>query len=119
MSSQAKACQQRAGGAPRVVGPYLAALGIVRKVALTGKAPGGEWLPGIGVLWALQEEHRHKEAGYPERGPAAAEALAARPALHLPSWSFVCTQVTKQIAVSNLAPQRPNMTWPASSDHLP
>lgn len=102
-----------------MVGPYLAALGIVRKVALTGKAPGSEWLPGVGVLWALQEEHRHKEAGYPERGPAAAEALTARPALHLPSRRFVCTQVTKQIAVSNLAPQRPNMTWPASGDHLP
>lgn len=39
-------------------GLYLAALGIVRKVALAGKPSGGEWLPRVGVLRALQKEDR-------------------------------------------------------------
>lgn len=51
-----------------MVGPYLAALGIVWKVALAGKASGGKWLPGVGVLWALEKEHKHKEVGHPEKG---------------------------------------------------
>lgn len=37
-------------------GTYLAALGIVWKVALAGKPSGSERLSGIGVLRALQEE---------------------------------------------------------------
>lgn len=38
-------------------GLYLAALGVVGKVALAGKPSGSEGLSRVGVLRALQEEH--------------------------------------------------------------
>lgn len=61
-STWAQACQQ--GALPKGgTGLYLAALGIVRKVALAGKPSGSKRLPGVGVLRALQEEHRQGSGG--------------------------------------------------------
>lgn len=57
-SRWAQAWKQEGPSPGVVVGLYLAALGIVWKIALAGKSSGGEWLPGVGVLRALQEKHR-------------------------------------------------------------
>lgn len=87
-SRWAQACQQE-GPSPRVaVQLYLAALGIVWKIALAGKSSGGEWLPGVGVLRALQEEHR-TGVGCSERYMGHLSALP----LHPPGQCYSCTQV--------------------------
>lgn len=112
----AQACQQAAlpkGG----MGLYLAALGIVGKVALAGKPSGSKRLPGVGVLRALQEEHRQGSGGAP-RGAHPLELhktckAQPRPFTLLAGAVPKLKWPNKWPPLSNPAPRRPNVNMAA------
>ena len=86
-------------------GLFLAALGVVGKVALAGKPSGSEGLSRVGVLRALQEEHRWWE--WETSGSKAAELLGQGPSPQPHPVTFQAAlflhEVTKSTAISSLS----------------
>lgn len=80
---------------------YLAALGVVWKVALAGKPSSGERLSRVGVLRALQEEHRCWEWSPRACPPQRCSDMGASLTPWASRQGYPCAQVTIATAVTS------------------